>query len=108
MSTVAVPASDAPWFEIWEFALSYNAYERHDGFDGAARIGNDAAEAWARDRAVPQDLARARAALFFEQRRYRHFGFDPENEDAHYVRALVDGIRELSGGQVEGPPDPLP
>jgi hypothetical protein len=99
---------DAPWPEIWTFALSYNAYDRDGGFDGAARLGNDRAKRWATDGSLPDDLAVARAALFFEQRRYRHFDADPANGDERYVRALVHIITELSGGFVPGPADPPP
>jgi hypothetical protein len=105
---IAVPAMDTPWPEIWAFALSYNAYDRDGGFDGAARIGNDTAKQWANDGSLPEDLALARAALFFEQRRYRHFDTDPDEGGERYVRALVQVITELSGGFVPGPADPLP
>ena len=34
-----------------------------------------------------------RIALFFEQRRWRHFGEVAEGDDLAYIRALVDAIR---------------
>lgn len=101
-----VPGKEATWPEIWHFALSYNAYDRHGGFDGAAKIGNTCAERWAKHRWLPNDLDLARAALFFEQRRHHHLGEDPAGEDAQYVRSLLRRISELSGGTVEGPPGP--
>jgi hypothetical protein len=102
---IAVPSKNAAWFDIWEFALTYNAYERRGGFDGAARVGNDAVELWTLDASLPEDLATTRAALFFEQRRYHHFGQDPKGKSAVYIRALLTRIRDISGGFVEGPPD---
>lgn len=105
---LTIPPSVAPWPEIWRFALSYNGYDGHGGFDGAAQIGNASAERWSVDGSLPDSLATARAALFFEQRRHRHFDSDPQPEAAAYIRALVDHIRELSGGNLMGPPDPLP
>ena len=99
-TTVLVPPDGDPWPEIWEFALSYDAYDAHGGFEGAARIGNGCVSQWTIDRSLPDDLISARAALFFEQRRFRHFGWDPEGEDARYVRALLSRIRHLSGGRV--------
>jgi len=57
---------------------------------------------------LPGDLDTARAALFFEQRRFHHFGSDPTGNDALYVRTLLGRIAELSGGTVTGPPDPIP
>jgi hypothetical protein len=48
---IPVPAKDAPWHEVWRFALSYNAYDRQGGFDEVARIGNPSAKQW-----QPMDL----------------------------------------------------
>lgn len=103
-----VPTADASWPEIWNFALSYNAYDRQGGFNGAARIGNASAERWRHDQSLPNDLPVARAALFFEQRRYRHFDSYPSGGSEMYIRALLERIRDLSGGHVEGPADSLP
>jgi hypothetical protein len=108
LDSIPVPDSSAPWFDIWEFALTYNGYDRHGGFDGMAKIGNRAQRDWARRGTLPKGLGMARAALFFEQRRYHHFGTDPEDEDERYVRALLGRIAELGGGVVSGPPDPGP
>lgn len=107
-AAIPVPADDADWLDIWNFALTYNAYDRDGGFGGASDIGNRCAEAWRADGSLPEDLDTARAALFFEQRRYRHFGDDPTGPSEAYVRALVRRISELSGGQIDGRPDPLP
>ena len=106
--TLEVPEASAAMRELWRFALTYNGYDRHGGFQGAADIGNDAAARWADTGELPEDLERARCALFFEQRRYRHFDTDPQGGAATYIRSLVGKIGELSGGRVAGPPDPLP
>jgi hypothetical protein len=103
-----VPGEEATWSEIWKFALTYNAYDRDGGFEGAAQIGDTCAERWRERRWRPSDLKVARAALFFEYRRYRHFGGDPSGPDGEYVHCLLDRIRELSGGKLAGPPDDLP
>jgi hypothetical protein len=103
-----VPETSAPMREIWQFALTYNGYDRHGGSPGAAAIGNDAAARWADTGELPEDLATARCALFFEQRRYRHFGTDPQGTKATYIHSLVGRIGDLSGGRVAGPSDPLP
>ena len=60
------------------------------------------------DGTLPDDLDELRAALFFEQRRYHHFGEGPDGSDLDYIEALVGAIREISGGAVPGPADPLP
>lgn len=106
--SLAVPETSSPMREIWRFALTYNGYYRHGGTLAAAVIGNDAAARWADTGELPEDLATARCALFFEQRRYRHFGTDPRGDSATYIRSLVGRISNLSGGQVAGPSDPLP
>jgi hypothetical protein len=105
--TIVVPESDALWWQVWEFALSYNAYDRQ-GFERAAQIGNAVLEQWKARSELPSDLDTARAALFFEQRRFHHFGTDPTAENERYVRSLVERIRDLCGGRVPGPGDPYP
>lgn len=45
-------------------------------------------------------LAHNRACLFFESRRWHHFGYEMDDESAAYVRALVANIGRLSGGTV--------
>jgi hypothetical protein len=104
---ILVPAPDALWYEVWEFALAYNAYDRQ-GHEAAGELGNAVLRKWNARNELPSDLDTARAALFFEQRRYHHFGADPTGESERYVRSLVERIRELSGGSVPGPGDPYP
>ena len=108
MQSVTVPLEDAPWQDIWRFALTYNAYDRLGGFDTASEHGNRARDRWNSEQVLPDELDGARAALFFEQRRFRHFDSDPSGEDEVYVRALIALIRQLSGGSLPGPPDSLP
>jgi len=46
LSSILVPAPDAPWWPvISEFALTYNAYDRANGFDGVAEAANQASVA---------------------------------------------------------------
>ncbi len=93
---IEVPSS-ASFPELWQFALTYDGYRHHSD---AAKIGNRCVEAWMRNSSLPDDLDTARCALFFEQRRYRHFGSDPEEPVQRYLSALLGRIRELSGGSV--------
>lgn len=101
---VAVPPSDAPWEAIWRFARSGDAYETRGGFEPLAALANSAVERWGTDASLPDNLDDARAALFFEQRRYHHVGEHPTGEDERYVRALVARIGELSVGSIEWHP----
>lgn len=95
---IAVPDLDAPWSEIWEFALTYDAFGRHGGFTGAAQIGNAVHDQWAHGRRLPDDLSTLRAALSFQQRRFEHFGVNPQGDDARFVLALLAKVRTLTGG----------
>ena len=82
-----IPSPSATWTEIGEFALTFNGYEYWGSFAKCAEIAN------ARD---PQDLLELRTCLFFEQRRFRHFGWAPDGEDMDYIRGLVELVREFA------------
>lgn len=97
---VQVPSEDAGIWEIFEFALTFDGYGR-GGFNGAAEIANTAQGKWRRDRVLPTDLDDLRTCLFFEQRRWRHFGSPPDAAADTYIRELVGAIRTASGGFVE-------
>ena len=106
---IRVPNSDAPWhMEVVQFALTYNGYDRHGGFDAVAAIGNEGYARWQQDGFLGQDVDQLRCALFFEQRRWRHLDSEPDPEARRYIVDLVQRIRGLSGGWVSGPADPLP
>jgi hypothetical protein len=73
------------------FALSYGGYAL---WVDLADFANDAADRWRESGALPEGLDSMRACLFFEQRRYRHFDRAPQGQEADYVWALIDAIRE--------------
>jgi hypothetical protein len=98
LRTSHLPPPDAGWHEIGRFALSFNGYEKWGSFGKCAEIGNQCAEAFRRSGAVPDSLTELRTCLFFEQRRLRHYGFDPDEEAMVYIGALVEGIRERVRG----------
>lgn len=79
------------------FGYTYDGYGRHADI---ADFANAVVRAWERDHALPADLSVLRACLFYEQRRWRHFGDYPDPAAQEYQRALVSGIREISGGTV--------
>jgi hypothetical protein len=103
----AVPAADASLDTIFEFAMTYFGYDRHGGVDDLAFWANFTADHWQRERQLPARAGEARAALFYEARRWHHFGDTPDAESEAYIRALLTQIAELSGGTVavdrEGP-----
>lgn len=89
-----VPPADANWQTIGRFALSFDGYESSGSFGKCAEIGNKCAQAFLTTGALPHSLTELRTCLFFEQRRWRHYGFDPDEQARTYLGALLDGIRE--------------
>lgn len=92
-----LPSPHAEWHEIGRFALSFNGYERWGSFKKCAEIGYGGAEAFRAEGVLPSSLTELRTCLFFEQRRWRHYGFDPDEQAMEYIRALVERIREEVG-----------
>jgi hypothetical protein len=66
----------------------FNAYEQLGGFKSAATAGNKKAQDIS-----GCSLTDLRAALFFEYRRYNHFGYDPDPQAMVHLHALVEEIR---------------
>jgi hypothetical protein len=88
-----LPPPEAEWHEVGRFALSFNGYEWCGSFGQCAEVANRNLEAFREEGALPDSLAELRTCLFFEQRRWRHFGLDPDEEAMLYVRALLGEIR---------------
>jgi hypothetical protein len=97
---VSVPNPDASLEEIFRFALSFNGYERNTHPDQCGVIANSSLERWMDGGEIPENLHDLRTCLFFEQRRWRHFGCEPDDETLRYLADLVKAIREVSGGYV--------
>jgi hypothetical protein len=89
-----VPSPDAGWREIGKYALSFDGYEAWGSFEKCAEVANRLLDAYLSDGALPDSLDELRTCLFFEQRRWRHYGYDPDEEAMRYIGALLDGIRE--------------
>ena len=75
-----IPSPEADYFDISEFALTFDGYE----LPNCAELANSRSA---------KTLSEMRAVLFFEQRRFRHFGYYPEGEDLEYLRTLINEIR---------------
>jgi hypothetical protein len=88
-----VPDPGATWEEIQTFAQTFNGYEAF-GTEECGRLANELSDAFQRTGLLDVDLAHLRNALFFEQRRYRHFGFDPDERAMRYIRALAAAIAD--------------
>ena len=89
-----IPMPNAEWYSIAEFALTFDAYSHWGSFDKCADIANRSAQTYAQRRVLSVSLAELRTCLFFEQRRYHHFGHGPDETEMRYIHALVEGIRE--------------
>jgi hypothetical protein len=89
----ALPPPDADWPEVWRLADTFNGYKHWGSFKRCAEVAN------ARRDSTLTDL---RTCLFFECRRWHHYGDDPDEEDAPYIRGLVEKIREMvAAGRVD-------
>jgi hypothetical protein len=87
-----IPDPGAEWQAFEEFALSFDGYKVWGSFEKCADVAN------ARRQETLTDL---RTCLFFEQRRWRHFGEVPDGEAMTYLRQLVEMIRHrVSAGDV--------
>jgi hypothetical protein len=89
-----LPPPEAEWHEVGRFALSFNGYEWWGSFGQCAEVANRNLEGFRERGALPDSLTELRTCLFFEQRRWRHFGLDPDEEARRYIGALLDRIRE--------------
>jgi hypothetical protein len=85
------------WGTIQRLALSYNGYEASGSFGSCADIGNGMADRFAKEHKVEGATEDLRTALFFEQRRWRHYGDAPDEDSMVYIRALVDELRRRMG-----------
>jgi hypothetical protein len=79
-----IPQPDASWEEISRFALTFDGYSYWGSFERCAEIANSR---------HPSTLTELRTCLFFEQRRWRHSGEDPDQEALQYIHELVSQIR---------------
>lgn len=80
-----VPAPDADWGAIAEFAATFDGFAHWGSFGECARVANSP---FGED----EDLTVLRTRLFFEQQRWRHFGRDPEGGSVDYIRRLLEEI----------------
>ena len=79
-----IPSAGADWWTIGAFALTFNCYAAFGSFKSAASAAN----------ALKADsLSDLRNCLVFEQRRWRHFGDDPDSETMTYIRELWEATR---------------
>jgi len=88
-----LPHPNADWNPIRLFALSFNGYDKWGSFEKCADIANDSLDKWREEEVFPNSLTDLRTCLFFEQRRWTHFGSDPDEKSMIYIHELVEAIR---------------
>ncbi|MDB5300421.1 MAG: hypothetical protein JWO87_2084 [Phycisphaerales bacterium] len=92
LSVTDVPDESADWQAISLFALTFNGYEANGSLENCAAIANERRN---------ETLSDLRTCLFFEQRRWRHYGDEPDDKAMAYIRYLLEQIR---GKLVSGRP----
>ncbi len=79
-----LPDPNADWETIVHFAHTIKGYELHGSFEACALIANERRH---------NTLTDLRTCLFFEARRYRHFGEDPDLAGMQYIRTIIEQMR---------------
>ena len=104
--TVAdVPRRGDPWETVSSFCLSYDGYAY---WDDVSELAARCLRRWTRHGAVPATIDEVRGCLFFEQRRWHHFGEDPNGRGAHYLGDLLDTLHGLVASGSPARPTPPP
>lgn len=85
-----IPSAEASLSDLIKFAHTFDAYTHWGGFERCAEIAN------AKDLS---SLDHARTCLFFEARRWRHFGSNPDEQAQAYWRQVVAAIRTFASNK---------
>ena len=93
LDTTAVPGRGESWDAVSDFALSYDGYAY---WDDLATLAGAVLQRWTRRRSLPDTLDELRGCLFYEQRRWHHFGEEPTGRSAEYMWAVVNAIGALA------------
>jgi hypothetical protein len=89
LQAMKMPPPDADWDLIQRFALTFDGYKYCGSFDRCAEIANRRRHGGGGG----ESLSELRSCLFFEQRRWRHFGYAPDAEGMRYICGLLEEIR---------------
>ncbi len=83
-----LPKANASWNKILEFAKTFDAYKTYGSLPVVADIANKKISTLS-----SCSIEELRAALFFEYRRYNHFGYDPNTEEMKHIHTIIEAIR---------------
>ncbi len=87
-----IPERGDTWDAVSSFSLSYDGYAY---WDDVCELATRHIRNWTRHHTLPVSIDEVRACLFYEQRRWHHFGEDPNGRGEQYVWALLDTLRNL-------------
>ena len=90
---------------IWEYALTVNGYNYAKPNLGVecADLANQKLNAFESSGIWTGSFEELRCCLFYEQRRWHHFGTDPSGDQLLALQALVLAISERWDTEAEGP-----
>jgi hypothetical protein len=84
-----LPTGYGEWSDYARFALTFSPQDR----EFCRELASDAFARWRRTGEVPRRLEDLRACLWFEQRRWRFLGREPDSEGMRYAGALIRAMR---------------
>jgi hypothetical protein len=87
-----IPERGDSWDAVCSFSLTYDGYAY---WTDVSELATRSVRTWTRHHRLPATIDEVRACLFYEQRRWHHFGEDPNGRGAQYVWALLDTLRNL-------------
>ena len=87
---------DPSWNDIQAIALDINGYELSQelGLGECGDFANGRSHSYVQTRKWGGNAAELWCCLFFEQRRWRHFGEEPEGEDFEMIKSLYTALRQ--------------
>ena len=94
LTVSAVPPVTASWQSIVGFALTIDGYKAIGGKE-CAQLANSAKSEFSKnaESVGALSLTELRVCLFFEQRRFNHFGHEPRDTDRIFINTLIEAIR---------------
>ena len=84
-----LPTTYGEWSDYARFAVTFAPRDR----EGCREFATSAFARWRRSGEVPRTLQEQRACLWFEQRRWRFMGREPDAEGMQYAAALIRAMR---------------
>lgn len=84
-----LPNTFGEWSDYARFAMTFAPRDQ----EVCRELGSDAFGRWRRTGELPRRLEELRACLWFEQRRWRFLGREPDAEGMRYVCALIRAMR---------------